>query len=873
MNRPQTWCYAALAFAALLCAALTLGAEQAKAGSFVNPIADAFDPHIVTHDGYYYLTGTSYSTGIYIQKSPTLAGLRSAPRTYVYYFSSSGYEFAESPFITFLQGKWYIYAGGIHGPTGNYGIYVLESSSTDPLGPYTFKATLKSAPVAYTLIGPGVLEMPNGDLYLTSTTFGFFIHPLSNPWTISGPMVVIRDGYNDKTYDWEGGTWEISTPIVRTVGGQTTVTLPYSTENHVIPKSDGPDGWSWAIGAMVNTNGNILDPASWQKLPAPLMHGGPDSGLYRVLAANHFKSPDGTEDWIVFNAGDNLTNAFSYRHTFAKKITWNADGTPNFGEAPNLLTALETPSGESGSPPPLTPGTILLSDDFSSGSGNWTVVNGNWSVTGGKFQASDTSENIALAGEAYWANYSIEAQATAATSPNNSDVDLLARVQDSNHFYQFALYKNPSGGREWLINKNVGGTYVNLANGTLNWNLNQTYWLKFDVTGQTLTALYSTDGVNWDMLGSVNDDTYTFGKVGLRMWGGVTGHYDNVVVKANRASWGGFYGGPDMEGFAIAAGSDTAIGRFVAGRDADGHLQLAIGGSLDSTTASIDLTGVVDPAPEAVYQRQVWAENRMYYDFPSLEPNKNYLVRLHFAEIHYNAAGQRSFHVELNGKRVLTNYDVLADAGAANKAVVKEFVTTSDAFGHIQVAFLSGTIADGNPIVNGLEVLPIDVVFADDFDDGDLSGWTSASGTWTNPGGVAQGTASGDGFLMRTDTGANFTYEARIRLMTANAAGALVFRSNADGTESYAVNFDSSGQFAKGFEFPYVLHATHNLTLTTGVWYHLKVVANGNTMTVYVNNKATAVMSFSDSSYTSGRFGINVWNGTAQFDDVIAYTR
>ncbi len=859
----------------LLCGiALLLGSGIANAGSFTNPVADAFDPHVVTYNGSYYLTGTSYTTGVYIQKSATLAALRSAPKTYVYTFGATGPAFAESPTIAYLQGRWYLYFGGKDRQSGAYGNYALEGTTADPIGPYVFKSRLRSAAEAFTILGPSVLQMPNGQLYLCSTTFGLYIQRMSNPWTVTGSLVTIRNGYDDTTYAWEGGTWEASSPFVRTANGRTTVTIPFTTENHIISASDGPDGWSWAIGGMVNTDGNILNPSSWSKLSTPLMHGGPDSGLYRMLAVSHFKSPRNNQDWIVFNAGDNLHNDFNYRKTFVQRFTWNADGTPKFGTPYNLISSYATPSGEAGSPSALTPGTVLLNDSFSSGSGNWTVVNGSWSVSGGEYQASSASENIATTGELRWADYALQASAVATVAPNNSDFDLLARMVDNTHFYQLAFYTTGGGGREWRINKNVGGAYTTLKSGPLSWNVNARYWLRFDVTEQTLTALYSVDGVNYQMLGSVNDNTYTYGKAGLRMWGGAVGRYDNVLIKQNRPSWGGFYGGPSTKGFAIAAGSTTPEGEFVPGRVGEFD-PLSIGGKLDSTTATIDTSGVTDPAPAGVYGTQRYSDTRMYYDFPSFEPSKEYLVRLHFAEIHYSTPGRRSFHVTLNGTQVLTNYDPLADAGGPNKAVIKEYVVKADAFGHILVGLLHGTIADGNPIINGIEVRPISMWLSDDFSGGALSGWTSVSGTWTNASAVAQGrtSAGADGFLMRANTGTNFTYEANIRLQTAGAAGALVFRSNANASNAYAVNLDSSGQFIKLFKFPYVLLATANRTLTTGTWYHLRVNVSGNVITVYIDNKAAPVIVYTDGAYGAGRFGINAWNGTVHIDNVKAWSK
>ena len=60
-----------------------------------------------------------------------------------------------------------------------------------------------------------------------------------------------------------------------------------------------------------------------------------------------FKSPDGTEDWIVYHATTNANGGCDLnRSTRAQKFTWNADGTPNFGVPVGLGVPITAPSGE-----------------------------------------------------------------------------------------------------------------------------------------------------------------------------------------------------------------------------------------------------------------------------------------------------------------------------------------------------------------------------------------------------------------------------------------------------------------------------------------------------------------------------------------------
>ena len=150
-------------------------------------------------------------------------------------------------------------------------------------------------------------------------------------------------------------------------------------------------------------------------------------------------------------------------------------------------------------------------------------------------------------------------------------------------------------------------------------------------------------------------------------------------------------------GYAVNAGG-TAQEAFAA----DGYYS---GGNTYSTTGTIDTSAVVDPAPHAVYQTERWNTPSFTYTFGGLIAGAAYTVRLHFAEIYFTGPGQRKFNVSINGTQVLTEFDIVAAAGAANKAVVTSFTVVSDAGGQIAIQFQSGSV--NNPKVNGIEIRPI----------------------------------------------------------------------------------------------------------------------------------------------------------------------
>jgi len=80
-----------------------------------------------------------------------------------------------------------------------------------------------------------------------------------------------------------------------------------------------------------------------------------------------------------------------------------------------------------------------------------------------------------------------------------------------------------------------------------------------------------------------------------------------------------------------------------------------------------------------------------------------YGVRLHFAELTWTAAGQRTFNVAVNGTTVLSNFDIFATAGAQNRALTEQFNSVASSFGSITISFTRGG-AD-NPEVNGIEII------------------------------------------------------------------------------------------------------------------------------------------------------------------------
>ncbi|XP_073107525.1 probable receptor-like protein kinase At1g30570 [Elaeis guineensis] len=94
-----------------------------------------------------------------------------------------------------------------------------------------------------------------------------------------------------------------------------------------------------------------------------------------------------------------------------------------------------------------------------------------------------------------------------------------------------------------------------------------------------------------------------------------------------------------------------------------------------------------------------------------VDPNFDYLVRLHFCEVVYDQPNMRIFRVYINNKTAAENYDVFVKAGGKNKAYHEDYV---DAVSQqidtlwLQLGPDSSTSASGtDALLNGLEIFKL----------------------------------------------------------------------------------------------------------------------------------------------------------------------
>ncbi|RYX80672.1 hypothetical protein EON83_27565 [bacterium] len=125
------------------------------------------------------------------------------------------------------------------------------------------------------------------------------------------------------------------------------------------------------------------------------------------------------------------------------------------------------------------------------------------------------------------------------------------------------------------------------------------------------------------------------------------------------------------------------------------------GGQFTPCPVSLDVSAADELGTAATY---AFERNGVFSCRASnLRTNGACLVRLHFAETKATRIGERRFHVSVNGKRVLSEYDIFARAGA-NKVVVAEFTAQIDPAGNVQLSFEAGSA--GQPQVCAVQVIP-----------------------------------------------------------------------------------------------------------------------------------------------------------------------
>ncbi|MFJ1578281.1 glycoside hydrolase family 43 protein [Streptomyces sp. NPDC088182] len=341
--------------------AATSPVPAAAGTTFRNPLNSGPDPFTTYWKGAYYLTSTQ-GNSIRMWRSPSLGTLLpAAPVTVWTDTDTSRDRNIWAPEFYRFGDRWYLYYTADDGTDEHHRLYVLESERDDPAGPYRFKARLAPPNHASDFaIDPSVFQH-DGRLYLAYSGLnpyqhnGLNIAPMSNPYTVSGDAVAL---------DAAGGCPEVREgPEFLSRNGRTWMT--YSTCD-----TGKPDYQVWMMS--LPNGADPLVPRDWTQHSGPVFSRADDRGVYGPGHHAFFRSPDGTEDWIVYHAKTTSTNTYTDRTTRAQKITWKADGSPDLGRPLALGATQDLPSGDPGS------GGHWINDDGRSSGDGTVAYTGTW---------------------------------------------------------------------------------------------------------------------------------------------------------------------------------------------------------------------------------------------------------------------------------------------------------------------------------------------------------------------------------------------------------------------------------------------------------------------------------------------------------------
>jgi hypothetical protein len=167
-------------------------------------------------------------------------------------------------------------------------------------------------------------------------------------------------------------------------------------------------------------------------------------------------------------------------------------------------------------------------------------------------------------------------------------------------------------------------------------------------------------------------------------------------------------------------------------------------------------------------------------------------------------------------------------------------------------------------------------LLSDNFEDGNATGWTVENTAWsiftdgsfvyraTNTSGYARATA---GSTSWTDQ----AVEARLKAISWNGSNrfALVGARFVDINNYYyvALRTNNTIELKRLVANAPTTLASKSLTFGTGTWYKVKLEAVGSTLRVYVDD--VLQLTATDTTFASGKMVLGVWNGTAEFDDVL----
>lgn len=500
------------------------GAGGISRETFVNPICEQADPWIVQDGGHYLACFAEGNRGISVQISDRLTVL--GPKHVVWRAPETGPASREvwAPELHHLDGHWYVYFAADDGQNRDHQAWVLQSAGDDPLGPYTLHGPLYTGDdPAMTADNHWAIDMTILELdhRLYAIWSGWqddrdmqhlYIAPMKDPVTMAAPRIRLC---NNDDYLWERvdermeGRGLNEAPEVLQHNGRTF--LAYSCSGSWQP--------SYKLGMLeLRSGGNPLNPGDWKKFPEPVFQS--TEATFGVGHNSFVKSPDGTQDWLVYHAKWSRSDGWQ-RTVFVQPFHWHADDAPDLGSPVAAGQALPLPAGEK---VPVVEGQKDFSFDNGDSLEGWAYyghhqmiwLHDGWLHLGGLRGpgANDfrTGEKVVVDG-GYWTDFVAKVQIR--LLDHASEAGLLFRVQQPAVGYnaQCGYYAGVAvASARAVLGFTDGKSWHELASAPLPGPLPDTVTLAVEADGNHLRVR-----VQDKVLIETNDSTYPSGSVGLRV--------------------------------------------------------------------------------------------------------------------------------------------------------------------------------------------------------------------------------------------------------------------------------------------------------------------------------------------------------------------
>lgn len=305
--------------------------------TWTNPLVpQRADPHVFLHtDGYYYLAATvpAYDS-LELRRAPDIAGLAAAVPAVVWRRPASGAMAGPiwAPEIHFVDDRWFLYFSAGEGgqPWDSIRVFALENPAANPLeGTWTARGQVTTQWDTFTLdattfVHQGVRYFVWAQVEPGVVGTNIMISEMDSPTSLTGPQVIL----SRPEYDWEvqGGVWVNEAPAALVRGSRVFITYSASATDQ-----------NYCMGLLsADASADLLDESSWTKSPEPVFRSSDETSQYGPGHNSFTTTPDGAIDILVYHSrsyrdieGSPLGNPD--RATRAQVLSWNPDGSPDFG--------------------------------------------------------------------------------------------------------------------------------------------------------------------------------------------------------------------------------------------------------------------------------------------------------------------------------------------------------------------------------------------------------------------------------------------------------------------------------------------------------------------------------------------------------------